>query len=624
MFVHKFPLVCVEQLGTRRGPTLSYVCLTLASLQPRSTSVLGPPRRSFHAEKQPLDAALARRMLASAAAHTARLVNTVKLFKRNSFHCTVPLSRRKVSRRDPRVLSRSDDGPEHDYQHAVGVSDFKDNIYSIVMNIGGQDLSVSIDTGSADSWFYDPQGSIHTVNTTTVNATIAYDKGSVLGPIYFATAELAGLSIPSQAYIHATEVVELKMFDAGCSGLLGLSFGPGLWSLENQLQFGLGNSSTLKAPPVVPNILQLYPSLPSFFTVYLGRSDDPNAPADGAGAFTLGEYVEGLESIADAVKVPGVSDYFWEVLVDGITVGDSTIPLNSSVPTDKAEGTAVAILDTGYSIPQMPPHVVDAMYSSIPGAVPVEDITVFQAGGMSVSWFVPCNATPAISFKIGGVDFPIHPADLIRPLRVDTDGIAFCFNLFQKSTTVSEKLGSDMILGDAFLRNAYVSFNYGERNDSGHFNQSFMQLLPLTDLEQARQDLPAIRAKQLEGLTVLSPAEARSLLLPPKANTSDVTEEPNVTEKPPVSGLLASSDDDGANDTVAARLLNRYTPAIIGLLAANLLALLILCGLGVYMCIVRNGKSTTTKATTYQPVKAKEEGNPTEFVYPSLYDPPSM
>ena len=107
MFVHKFPLVCVEQLGTRRGPTLSYVGLTLASLQPRSTSVLGPPRRSFHAEvfasifssckskktidtdphrqKQPLDVALARRMLASAAAHTARLVNTVKLFKRNSF-----------------------------------------------------------------------------------------------------------------------------------------------------------------------------------------------------------------------------------------------------------------------------------------------------------------------------------------------------------------------------------------------------------------------------------------------------------------------------------------------------------------------------------------------------------
>ena len=152
-----------------------------------------------------------------------------------------------------------------------------------------------------------------------------------------------------------------------------------------------------------------------------------------------------------------------------------------------------------------------------------------------------------------------------------------------------------------------------------------MQLLPLTDLDQARQDLPAIRAKQLEGLTEVSPAEARSLLLPPKANTSDVAGEPNVAEKPPVSGLLASSDDnDGATDTVAARLLNRYTPAIVGLLAANLLALLILCGLGLYMCIVRNGKSATTKATTYQPVKAKEEGNPTEFVYPSLYDPPSM
>ncbi|KAJ8690994.1 hypothetical protein PTI98_010610 [Pleurotus ostreatus] len=278
----------------------------------------------------------------------------------------------------------------------------------------------------------------------------------------------------------------------------------------------------------------------------------------------------------------------------------------------------------------MPPHVVDAMYSSIPGAVLVEDIATFQAAG--VSWLLPCNATPSISFKIGGADFPIHPADLVRPLRFNGVGIALCHNSFEKSVTVREKLGSDIVLGDAFLRNAYVTlgFNYGERNDSGQFDQPFVQLLPLTNLEQASLDLPAIRAKQLEGLTEVSPADARSPTLPPKnstkANASNDSKIPADDEKPPVSGLLASSNDSDADDTTTTRLLNRYTPVIIGLLAANLLALLILCGLGAYMCIVRNGKSTATKAimpTTYQPVKSKEDGNPTEFVYPSLYDPPS-
>ncbi|KAJ8690995.1 hypothetical protein PTI98_010611 [Pleurotus ostreatus] len=231
------------------------------------------------------------------------------------FGLQVPLSRREVLRRHLRVLPRSDDDPDHEYLHALGVSDFKDIAYSIVMNFGGQDLSVLIDTGSADSWLYDPQNNIQTVNTTTVNGTITYVKGSIAGPIYFATAELAGLSIPSQAYIHTTELTDTPFSGLGISGLLGLSFGPGVRSLEAQLQFGLGNSSILRAPPVVPNILQLYPSLPSFFTIYLGRNDDPNAPADGAGAFTLGEYVHGLESVADAVKIPSSPDYFSTALL---------------------------------------------------------------------------------------------------------------------------------------------------------------------------------------------------------------------------------------------------------------------------------------------------------------------
>ncbi|KAF9495958.1 hypothetical protein BDN71DRAFT_1495583 [Pleurotus eryngii] len=294
------------------------------------------------------------------------------------------------------------------------------------------------------------------------------------------------------------------------------------------------------------NIIKLLKrNLFHFFTIYLGRNDDPNAPADGAGASTPGEYVHGLESVANSVEVPGASDYFWST---ALLWGNSTIPLNSSLPTAKAGSKATAILDTGRT----------------PGAVLVEDIATFQAAG--VSRFVPCKATRSISFKVG------QRLDLVR--RIPEERLRL--------------------------------------------------LLPVANLEQADQDHPAIRAKQLGGITELSPADACSPMLLPnndtKANASDDSKNPAADEKPPVSGLLASSNESDANGMTTTRLLNKYTPVIIGLLAANFLAPLILCGLCACMCIVRNGQSTATKATP-KPVKSKEDGNRTEFVYPSLYDP---
>lgn len=68
------------------------------------------------------------------------------------------------------------------------------------------------------------------------------------------------------------------------------------------------------------------------------------------------------------------------------TFGPSSI---STVPA----GKIAVLLDTGYSFPPLPPDAVDAIYSTIPGAVKFSD--------QSPQWIVPCDAATNVTFTLG-------------------------------------------------------------------------------------------------------------------------------------------------------------------------------------------------------------------------------
>ena len=66
-------------------------------------------------------------------------------------------------------------------------------------------------------------------------------------------------------------------------------------------------------------------------------------------------------------------------------------------------------------------HVVNAIYSGAKGAK-LQNITELNGE----TWVVDCDAEINLSFKIGGVTYPIHPLDVTQS-TTDDNGNTFCF-----------------------------------------------------------------------------------------------------------------------------------------------------------------------------------------------------
>ena len=77
----------------------------------------------------------------------------------------------------------------------------------------------------------------------------------------------------------------------------------------------------------------------------------------------------------------------------------------------------MAVYDSGFTFPQLPKTVADAIYSSVPGA------SFDQRSGF---WLIPCQQEVNLTFTIGGQNFPIHPFDTGMLGAADASGNALC------------------------------------------------------------------------------------------------------------------------------------------------------------------------------------------------------
>ncbi|KAJ8514273.1 hypothetical protein ONZ45_g8174 [Pleurotus djamor] len=534
----------------------------------------------------------------------------------------MPLGRIASSRRKRSLSSREIDISS--LRHATSFYNDDDVSYSVNITLGSQEYSVIVDTGSTDLWILEPEGNFVTVNTTTVTANITYAKGSVSGPINYAEMSMAGITIPSQAFISVVESAELTKDETGLMGLGFMPYSP----IANALYLAYGKENLLQlSRSPIHNVFIQDPSLPTFFTMLLGRIDDPDDVQHGA--LTIGEYVSQYASIEHSPRLPNLRPDHWAVLVDGIRVGNRSLPLNSSVPS-APEGKAVAILDSGFSLPPLPLYIIDSIYESIPGALRVPDIPEHDLHGR---WMIPCDYAIDLSITIGGIEFPVNPLDLMigSAITIQDTGerFSYCVNSFEDAAS---SLGpnfagqTDMILGAAFLRNAYAAYHYGSFNSSGEYNEiPFVQLLPTTNAEEAHREFPSVRAAQIAQLnaTVISPADLLSKLLPgPKNTTANSGDKKSDADAHPVRGVLAAQDDN-ENSTLS-DFVSKFGPVIVGLLAGNVFLLIVVCSIAVYMCVTRSGKppSTRTLPTTYQPLHlgGASEKQQLEPVFAGRYD----
>lgn len=181
------------------------------------------------------------------------------------------------------------------------------------------------------------------------------------------------------------------------------------------------------------NIFLQNKTAPNLFTVLLGRDYDKDGPQEGA--FTISEYVEGLEKISEEPKlfrtpaqVKNVTTLpRWSVQLDSMTVNGTKFQFNQSSVSEADPGKQVVVLDTGFTFSQMPPAAVDFIYSQIPGSF------FNQTSGF---WVVPCDATIPLSFEFAGKSFPVHPLDITTIANSNNNTV--CVNSYRYVLTTPQ------------------------------------------------------------------------------------------------------------------------------------------------------------------------------------------
>ncbi|KAI0647783.1 acid protease [Trametes meyenii] len=370
----------------------------------------------------------------------------------------------------------------------ASVGNLGDVEYTTDITLGGQKFTVQIDTGSSDLWV---AGSVPNTAQTGKTAKVQYAVEAIQGSVYTAALEFAGYTVKDQAFI---EVAASSSNRAG-TGLMGL--GPNTGS---QVRESVGSSS---GDPVLDRIFRQNTSTPNYITVLLGRVRDPTDPPNGE--LTIGELLPGYESVTSQPKLAvsvlessNSGNQHWQILLDSDGIigpaGNNVIDefnVETAVKSTSNDKQLTVVLDTGYSLPQVPPKVAEAFYKDVPGAS-----LVSRSDLNGQIWQLPCDKEVNVTFKFSGVKYPIHPLDTNLDLNLtDSSGNRVCVGAFQP-LTAQDGATYDVIFGMAFLRNAYTYINFGDFVDGSSSSTAdpYVQMLSTTnDTAESHSDFIKVR-----------------------------------------------------------------------------------------------------------------------------------
>ncbi|KAJ7069540.1 aspartic peptidase domain-containing protein [Mycena amicta] len=343
------------------------------------------------------------------------------------------------------------------------VDDSADLQYTTNITLGGVPFEVLIDTGSSDLWV---AGNVASSTSTGKAATINYASGGATGPVQLGSLEFAGYTVPKQSYIQVSPDSD---HPAG-QGLIGL--GPSSGSVVYEAFSAQDEGNT-----VLDSIFLQNTATPNYITFLLGRLNDPTGSFPGD--LTVGEVLQiengtNLSAILDQPKLPvtqvslaNSANQHFQVLLDlnGFIGPDGNpIPVHTEVSATGNRQQATVVIDTGFSLPQVPAKIASAIYSRFKGAELINDPAVGSI------WLLPCTQEVNVTLKFGGVSYPVHPLDsTIDPKifglspRTTSSGQNGCLGLFQPvSFDTGNNPTYDIIFGMAFLRNVYTLINFGD------------------------------------------------------------------------------------------------------------------------------------------------------------------
>jgi len=366
------------------------------------------------------------------------------------------------------------------------LGDSADLQYTTNITLGGESFQVLIDTGSSDLWV--AANSLAGTTATGKAATISYASGGASGNILTGSLDFAGYTVPSQAFISVPPDSDHPVGQ----GLVGL--GPSVGSVI----FDAFDSDT-EGNTVLDSIFIQNTSTSNYITLLLGRLDDPSQSF--LGDLTVGELLPNYTNVTSQPKLPvttvAISDdanQHFQILLDAdgfIGPDGNPIPITSVVSSTSNKKQATVVIDSGFSLPQVPASVAKAIYGQFTDAELVNDPSLGSI------WILPCSQEVNITLKFGGNSYPISPLDTTTDptifglsSRTTSSGKNACLGLFQP---VSFDTGSDptydIVFGMAFLRNVYTLINFGDFiAGSKSKADPYIQFLSTTTPSQAHTD----------------------------------------------------------------------------------------------------------------------------------------
>ncbi|KAL6308357.1 acid protease [Sparassis latifolia] len=389
------------------------------------------------------------------------------------------------------------------------VGDASNFQYTVDITLGGAQFTAQMDTGSSDLWV---AGSVPNAQDTGKTVQVTYAGDTVDGPVQLANLEFLGYSVPNQAYINQPTS---GSFPRG-TGRIGL--GP---TSGSQVLSGVGNSS---GDPALERIFQQNTSTSNYLSFVLGRVGNPGE--DVTGQLTIGETLPEYSNVTSQPKLDvsilssdNSPNQHWQTLLDANGIIGPTgrsVNVETAVSGTSNKNQLTVVFDTGYSLPQVPAAVAEAFYSSVPNSKLVNEP---QYGTI---WQMPCDYEVNVTFKFGGLGYPVNPVDTVMDLNAtDSSGNKICYGAFQPISSSAQSSTYDMIFGTAFLRNVYVLVNFGDYVDGDTSNRAapYLQLISTSnDTAQIHQDFVSLR-----GAAAWTPTYNGTQSSSSNSNTSSVT-----------------------------------------------------------------------------------------------------
>ena len=210
------------------------------------------------------------------------------------------------------------------------------------------------------------------------------------------------------------DVSSLQIDPSQVNGFIGL--GP---SSSSNIHSTIGQSS---GDPFLDRVFRQNTSTPNFISFLLGRDGDAGDAIQGQ--LTISEVVPEFSNITNQPKVPVQAttlktQQHWTGMIDAILGPDGQSISLDSLVVGTPKGKLVTIFDTGFTLPQVPRDVSDAIYGRVPGA---------SFDTQNGWWTVPCDQEINVTVVIAGQNYPIHPLDTSSE-NIDTttqNGVQMC------------------------------------------------------------------------------------------------------------------------------------------------------------------------------------------------------